>query len=192
MPIFQRPIAPRPVYRAPFRPAYTPPPRVVTRTIVEPGRTVYRDRFVPGPAVTRNIYSTTYVNQGYSPEQRRAFEEGVRRREYDRLRRDEHMSDEVAQAQAQAFAAQQALQAEQLQAQQAILNPSQQQQPSAAVSPGSPGADLTPAQDQADGGGGGDSGGGGGHKLLVFGGIAAAAAIIGYVALKKRKKSSAE
>lgn len=212
MPIFHAPVAVRPAYHpAPVavRPVYHPAarpyvaphpymaprpayvPRVVTRTVLEPGRTVYRDRFIPGASVTRNIYHTTYVNRGPSLEQRRAFEEGVRRREYDRLIREQGLSAEVAAAQAQAYAAQQALQMQQLQAQQAILNPAQTQ--STPVSPGSPAADMPQDQTAADAGG--DDGGGhdGGHKhMLLFGGLAVGAAVVGYMALKKHKKKSAD
>lgn len=169
-----------PAYMPPPRPAYQPP-RVITREIV------------------RNVYQpprTIYVNRGWTPEQRRTFEEGARRRRYEELMREGRMSAEVAAAQAQAYAAQQALQQQQLQAQQAILNP-QVQQP--ATSPGSPAADLSPQQDAAaapsDGGAGADAdGAGNAHKpkhLLMFVGLAAVAGVAGYMMLKKKKGKKA-
>lgn len=179
-----------PAYMPPPRPAYQPP-RVITREIV---RNVYQ----PPRTIERDIYhtNTVYVNRGWSPEQRRTFEEGARRRRYEELMREGRMSAEVAAAQAQAYAAQQALQQQQLQAQQAILNP-QSQQP--ATSPGSPAADLSPQQDAAaapqDGGAGADAdGAGNAHKpkhLLMFVGLAAVAGVAGYMMLKKKKGKKA-
>ena len=203
MPIFQRPaaVAARQMYRPAARPYMAP------RPYTPPVRTVYR----PGPAVTRNFYNTTYVNRGWSPAQHQAFERGVHDREFERLMREGRWSREQAEQQAAALAAQQAAaQAAQIAAQAATANAQAQsaaglqpagQMPSAPVSPGSPGADLGPTQDQAaadaggggggdGGGGGGDHGGGGGHKhMLLFGGILAGVAVIGYIALKKKKKA---
>lgn len=207
MPIFQRPVTavarqvvyhPAPTarpYVAP-RPAYMPPPR-----------TIYRDRIVPGPSVTRNFYNTTYVNRGWSPNQRQAFERGVHDREFERLMREGRWSREQAEAQAAALAQQQAaVAAQQAAAQAATANAQAQsaaglqpagQNPSAAVSPGSPGADLGPAQDQAaadagDGGGGGGGGDDAGHKphhLVLYVGLVAAAGVVGYMVIKKKKKA---
>lgn len=207
MPIFQRPVtavARQVAYHPAPAARYVPP----VRTVYAPGRTVYRDRFVPGATVTRNVY----VNRGFSPDQRRAFEDSARRREFDRLMREGRWSREQAQAQAAALAAQQAAaQAAAIAAQGAAANAQAQaaaglqpaqpgQNPSAAVSPGSPGADLGPAQDQAaadaGGGGGGDGGGGGGddtghkpHHLALYVGLVAVAGVVGYMVVKKKKKS---
>lgn len=195
MPVFQHPVAIAPAARPYVRSTYVPPPRVITR--YEPGRTVYRDRYVPGPSVTRNVYNTTYVNRGFSPDQQRAFEESARRREYDRLMRDGRWTREQAQAQAAALAAQQAQYAAQqaqqsaIQAQSAYLQPGGQN-PSAAVSPGSAAADLSPAQDQAAAADGGGDGGEPAHSskhLLMMVGLVAAAGVVGYMVLKKKKKS---
>lgn len=176
------PAAARAIYTPPARPAFTPP----------------RPAFTPPPRpIVRNIYHTTYVNRGWSPEQRRSFEEGVRQREYSRLMREENLSAQVAQARAAQYAAQQALIAQQQQSQ--MMMPTTGMMPSASVSPGSPGADLGPAQYQAAANDSGDAAAADAsgnttpkaHHLLVFVGIAAVAGFVGYkVFTKKKKKTS--
>lgn len=173
---FTRPFAP-----APVRTVYQPP-RVIERDIV---RNVYQ----PPRVIEKDIYhtNTVYMNRGWSPERSRAFEEGVRRREYERLMREQGLTAQVAAAQAQAYAAQQALQQQQLQAQQAILNPP----PQPSVSPGSAAADLSPQQDAAAASADAGDGGEPAHKpkhLLLYVAIAGGAAVFGYMALKKKKK----
>jgi hypothetical protein len=202
MAVFQRPvsahIAPayHPAPRPYVRPAYVPPPRTITR-------------YVPGPerVVTRNFYNTTYVNRGWSPAERNAFQESARQREFDRLMREGRWSREQAAAQAAALAAQQAAaQAAQIASQAATANAQAQSaaglppapsvpNPQAAVSPGSATADLGPAQDQAAAAA--DSGGGGGddsvsakpHHLLLIGGIVVAAGVVGYMVIKKKTRA---
>lgn len=197
---FGAPIAPvrQPFVPRPYvRPAYAPPPRVITREVIvrQPpqviNRTVYTPgptQYVPGPAVTRNYYNTV-VRPDYGAIQRAREAQSNWDREHFRLERrgDREAAMRLAFLQQQLLAAQAAQQAQQ----QPPAMVQNMPQPTPTVSPASPAVDLTPHQDAADGGGG-DGGGEAepSHKpkhLLLFVGLIAVAGVGGYMFVHKKK-----